>query len=88
MTKKCIVCNTELTGRKLLFCSLKCKNQYHYENDKEKITAYKKEYYQKNYEKCRKKHKEWMENNREKVNAYMRNYKKLQKQKEENANVQ
>jgi hypothetical protein len=36
----CIVCNSELTGQKKMYCSNACKQKHHYDRIKEQTNTY------------------------------------------------
>ena len=82
MERKCIVCEHDNPNPRSMFCCNKCKQQYYYQKNKEQRTEYKKQYYQDHKKEYDQRRHDWTTNNREKWNEYMKNYKKLKKDKE------
>lgn len=68
--KYCIVCGSENFSRSKKFCCDKCRQQYHYQQSKEKITQYKKDYYKTHKEECDNRHNNWIDENRQQWNEY------------------
>ena len=94
MTKFCIICGKELTGKQKILCSDKeChrirkkeNNRIYRQNNLEKIKEYQQEYRQSNREELNKYNREYHQDNLEKMNKqnrdyYQNNLKKIKKDK-------
>lgn len=79
--KYCIVCGSENFSRSKKFCCDKCRQQYHYQQNKEKRAQYKKEYYKAHKEECNKRTSNWVSQNRQQWNEYN---KKRREEKKDN----
>lgn len=80
--KTCKLCGKE-HDRRSEFCSLKCKNQYYYQNNKERLTEYRQEYYITHKEECDKRYLDWVRNNSEKWSEIMKKYNKKRKERKD-----
>ena len=76
--KTCKLCGKE-HNRRSEFCSLKCKNQYYYQNNKEKLTKYREEYYVLHKEECDNRFKKWVKNNPSGWNEIVKRYMKKER---------
>ena len=66
----CIVCGNENFSARSKFCCEKCRQQYYYQQNKEKRTQYKKDYYKNNKQECDNRHNNWISQNRQQWNEY------------------
>ena len=78
--KYCIVCGCENFSRSKLYCSLKCKNQAYYQENKERLLPNHKEWIKNNSEKNKEASRKWQKKNHE---HFLEDHKQLRTKKKE-----
>lgn len=72
--KYCIVCGNENFSRSKKFCCDKCRQQYYYQTNRDRLKEYKQKDYQKNKEEYLERRKKYYLDNSERSKEYSKNY--------------
>ena len=85
--KYCVVCGSENFSRSKLYCSVKCKNQAYYKQNRDELLESHKDWMKKNAEKARETTRKWRTEAKKEDPQYYKRWRKEDGKKEkENKN--